>query len=313
LHRAIGAQEATHQLLARTLAAQVFQQRQQGALAVVEHDVVEEIEDARLGEFAQLGVHEAAAQHGDNLRVARLDRLGDAEGAIDIAREGRGEQHHLRRMARHGGQRQFAQRGVDQVLRRRQRLRQRLEAGLALRQRFGIAHELEARVDRFAQHVGDVVEVKRGEVAGAVGHAQRAEGPGQRIAALVVDIHVERGEARALGQEGTAGDAVRERRIAPLEEGHGNIDAWPGSPRSAPGRRPRAACGFAGSAFGDLADRLQARRREQAQHQRQRQVFLHRGYPARTQETGQVGGGRIGRVELRHRRDEREHARRHDG
>jgi hypothetical protein len=265
-------------LLARTFAAQVFEQRQQGALAVVEHDVVEEVEDARLGEFAQLGVDEAAAQHGDDLRVARLDRLGDAEGAIDIAREGRREQHHVRRVARHGGQRQLAQRGVDQVLRRRQRLRQRLEAGLALRQRFGIAHELEARIDRLAQHVGDVVEVKRGEVAGAVGHAQRAEGPGQRIAALL-DRHT----ASSAAKRGPSGRKARPAmRCAsdgsrPWRKATANIDAGPVvlEARQEGGHARRAAA-WPGWHFGDLADRLQAGGREQAQHQRQRQVFLHR-------------------------------------
>jgi hypothetical protein len=53
-----------------------------------------------------------------------------------------------------------------------------------MRQALGVAHELEARVDRLAQHVGQVVQVQRGQVARAVLHAQRAEGPGQRVAAV---------------------------------------------------------------------------------------------------------------------------------
>ena len=114
---------------------------------------------------------------------------------------------------------QLAQRAVHQVQRRGQRLGQRLEAGLAGRQLLGVAHELEARVDRVAQHVGDVVQVQRGQVARAVVRAQRTEGPGQRIAAIVVDIGVERHEARPLGQEAAAGDAVHQRRVAALQEG----------------------------------------------------------------------------------------------
>jgi hypothetical protein len=51
---------------------------------------------------------------------------------------------------------------------------------------FGVAHELEARVHRLAQHVGQVVQVQRGQVAGPVLQAQGAEGPGQRVAALFV-------------------------------------------------------------------------------------------------------------------------------
>ena len=59
----------------------MFQQREQRALAGVERDEVEEVEDTRLGQLAQLGVDEAAAQRGDDRRVVRLDRLRDAERA----------------------------------------------------------------------------------------------------------------------------------------------------------------------------------------------------------------------------------------
>jgi hypothetical protein len=88
----------------------VLQQRQQRALAVVQGDVVEIVEHPRLGQFAQLGVDEAAAEHGDDGRDVRLDRLGDAEGAIDVAGKGRRDQHHLRRVAVTGFQGQVAQR-----------------------------------------------------------------------------------------------------------------------------------------------------------------------------------------------------------
>jgi hypothetical protein len=126
-HAPVVTEEGAHQPLLRALAAQVFEQRQQRTLAVVERDVVEIVEDPRLGEFAQLGIDEAAAEHGDDGAVVGLDRLGDAEGAIDIAGKGRRHQHHIGRVSPHGVQRQLAQRAVDQVLRRGQCLRQRIE------------------------------------------------------------------------------------------------------------------------------------------------------------------------------------------
>ena len=46
---------------------------------------------------------------------------------------------------------------------------------------------------------------------------------------------------------------------------------------------------------------------QQGQHSGQRQILLHSIKTPRTQKTRQVGRGRVGRVELRHRRDEAEH------
>ena len=60
--------------------------------------------------------------------------------------------------------------------------------------------------------------------AGAVLQAEGAEGPGQRIATLVVGIVVERRKARPLGQEGARADAVGDGAIAPLEQGNGWVD-----------------------------------------------------------------------------------------
>ncbi len=106
---------------------------------------------------------------------------------------------------------------IDQIQGRGQSLRERIEGRLALRQRLGVAHELEARVDAVAQHVGQIVQVQRGQVARLVLHAQRAKSPGQRVTAFCIDIHIERLEARSLGQEGAAANAVRQRRVAPLQ------------------------------------------------------------------------------------------------
>ena len=56
---------------------QVLDQRQQRALAVVQGDVVDVVEHARVGEVAQLGVHVAAAQH-DAGRGRQLPARGRA-------------------------------------------------------------------------------------------------------------------------------------------------------------------------------------------------------------------------------------------
>ena len=172
--------------------------------------------------------------------------------------------------------RQPDQRAVDQVQRGGECGGQRVEGGLALRQRFGVAHELETWVDRIAQHVGDVVEVQRGEVARTVLHAQGTEGPGERVATVVVDVDVERLEARALGQESAATNAVAERWVIALKEGErrrdGRVVAVEGAVKCGD------ACGALGRRQGiELgAHRQQAFGREQRKHQRQRQVFLHR-------------------------------------
>ncbi len=65
------------------------QQIEQRPLAVIERDVVEVVEHARIAQRAQLRVHPAAAE--DQLRVRRrgADRARHAEGAVDVAGEGR--------------------------------------------------------------------------------------------------------------------------------------------------------------------------------------------------------------------------------
>jgi hypothetical protein len=141
----------------------------------VERHVVKVVEHARLGQLAQLGVDKAAAQHGDDVRVLRLDGLRNAKGRIHRAGEGHRQQHHGGPVALDGLQGQARSVLVHQVGRRRQRLGQRVEGGLAARQRLGVAHELKARVHRIAQHIGQVVQVQRGQVLGAV----RA-GPGRQ-------------------------------------------------------------------------------------------------------------------------------------
>jgi hypothetical protein len=109
-----------------------------------------------------------------------------------------------------------------------------------------------------------------------------------------------------LGQEGARVDAVRQRAVAALQEGqHGRHragDALGGLAvelqRLAGRRVARRGLAQAGQAFGA----------EDPQHQLQRQVGLARVHAARAQEAREVGGARVGGVELRHRRDERQHA-----
>ena len=128
---------------------------------------------------------------------------------IDRAGEGYGNQHQTRFVTVDGRQGEFFQRRAStRGFRGGEGACQRFESRLAACQRLGVADELEARVDGVAQHVGEVVEIERCQMPRPVLHAERAEGPGQRIATLVVDVVVERGEARAFGQKLAAADAM---------------------------------------------------------------------------------------------------------
>ena len=238
----------------------------------------------------------------------RLDHLRDAKRRVHSARERHRQQHQRGRVALQRGQRQPAQGVVDQIHRRGQRGGQRLEAGLAGGQTLAVAHELESRVDRVAQHVGQVVQVQRGQVASAVVHAQRPESPGHGVAAVLVHEHIQRREARPLGQEAAAGDAVRQRRVAPLQEGqHRGNGGVITAELPCKGLNPRGVQ-LRWLRLHAALHLNQPGRRQQFENQRQRQVFLHRLHTARTQETRQVGGGRVRCVQLRHRRDDGQHA-----
>lgn len=56
-----------------------------------------------------------------------------------------------------------------------------------------------------------------------------------------------------------------------------------------------------------LADLAEAIAAEQFEHQRQRQIGLHRIHPSAAQKAGEVGGGGVGGVELGHGRDQRQY------
>ena len=113
---------------------------------------------------------------------------------------------------------------VHQIRRGRQSLVQRIERGLACRQRLGVAHKFKARVDRLAQHIGQVVEIQRRQMLGPLLNAQGAECPAQGVFACFADIHIQRGKAAAFRQVTTGDDAVGERRVAALQKGDDRTD-----------------------------------------------------------------------------------------
>ena len=291
----------------------MVEQRQQRALTRIERDVVKVVKHARLGQLAQFGVDKSAAQHRDDLGVVCLDGLCNAKRRIHRARKRHRQQHHIGRVACHRFERERAQHLVHQRGRGGQGLGQWFERGLAARQRFGVAHKLKAFVHRVAQHIGQVVQVQRGQVLGLVVQAQGAKSPAQRVAALLMNIDIERGEARPFGQEAAAHDAVRQRAVAPLQKGNGGANGGQ-IPVLLRGKAlHRRALLFGGHRIDPGGHCAQTFRREQAQHQRQRQVLLRRRNAARAQKPREVGGRGVRCVELRHRGDDGQHAKRWDG
>ena len=149
-----------------------------------------------------------------------LDGLRDAKGAVNVAGKRRGDEHQSRLILRQRLERQCMQGCIHQAVRRAERRVQLIECRLARRQRFRIAHELEARIDGIANDIGQVIEIQGGDVFGAILQSQCAEGPVERIACavLVVDVVIERCEARAFGQVMPRGDAMRQARITALQK-----------------------------------------------------------------------------------------------
>src|SRR6202453_3518851 len=104
---------------------------------------------------------------------------------------------------------------IYQVVRRTEGRLQLIERRLACRERFCIAHKLEARVDGIANDVGEVIEIKGGDVLGAILQPQSAEGPVERVAFVlpVLVVVLERRKARAFGQVMPRSDAMRQAGI----------------------------------------------------------------------------------------------------
>ena len=282
------AAEGALQALRAALALQVLDEREYRAFARVQGDEVHEVEDARLFEFAQLGVHVAAA-HGDAHRGVRgLDGLGHAQRGVHRAGEGHRQEHQLRLVARHGGQREVLQGLVEQGGGRGQGLCQRLEGGLAAGELFAVAHEFKALVHRVAQDVGQVVQEQGGDVAGAVVHAQRAKGPAQRVAAAIVVVGVNRRETRAFGHQATRGDAVRQGRVAALQKRQHRADAAAVSAERVQKSIQASAALVFVNGQRRLAHTVQPLGREEGEHRGQGDVFLHRIDAPATQKTRQV-------------------------
>jgi len=100
---------------------------------------------------------------------------------------------------------------------------------------------------------------------------------------------------------------VRQCAVASLQKGDHAVDGLRVAFEVVQKKIDRAAAFFFGQDQCGIAQLGQALATHEPQHQRQCQVGLHRRYPARAQKAGEVGGGRVGCVELRHRRDEAQH------
>jgi len=192
LHAALLPHKGTHQPFAAALALQVFDEGEHRAFAAIERHEIHKVKQAWLGQLAQFGVHEAAPQADTHIGVCLLDGLGDAQRAIDGAGEGHRQQHELRLVLGHRGQGQRRQRLVHQVGRSGQRLGQRVKCRLGGGQAFSVAHEFKTLIHRALQHIGQVVQVERGQVPGPIGAAQCTKGPAQRVAGFFVVIRVQR-------------------------------------------------------------------------------------------------------------------------
>ena len=216
--------KSAHEALPRPRAGEMLEQGEQRSLTAIERHEIEELEHAWLGELAQLGVDIAAAEHGDDAGAQRLDRLCDTERAVHRARERHRDEQDLRVVLLEGCEGEGLQGRIDEVRRRRQGLGQQIELRLARRQALAIPHELEARVDRIADHIGQIIEIERGEVPRAIVGAERPERPAERVAVLARQIGLERREPWPLGEPPPPRDAVRERRVTPLQEGDDRID-----------------------------------------------------------------------------------------
>jgi len=139
-------------------------------------------------------------------------------------------------------------------------------------------------------------------------YAERAKGPGQRVAAAVVFIRLERRKTRAFSQQAARGDAVGQGGVATLQVGHDGADG-----AAVVGELVQEGM-HAGAAFGlglglcTVAHGVQPGGREQFEHEGERQVFLYSIKAARAQEAREISSRGVGRVELRHRWDEAQHA-----
>ena len=109
----------------------MLQQRQKRALAGIEADKIDKVEQPGFLEFAQFGVDVASAQGNAHVWVVALDSLGNAQRPIHRARERRRQDQKPGLMFFEGRQRQVLQQRIEQIGRRGQRLGQRIKARCA--------------------------------------------------------------------------------------------------------------------------------------------------------------------------------------
>ena len=187
---------------------------------------------------------------------------------------------------------------------------QLIERRLARRQRFCIAHELEARVDGIADDVREVIEIKGGDVLGAILQPQRTKGPVERVAfvLLAVDVVLERCKARAFGQVMPRSDTMSQAGIATLQKSNGRRDCGAVGLEVLGEEARGGRVLFAGQRAHLPVNRLHALHREQLERQGDGEIGLFRFEAARAQEPGEIRRRRIRRVELRHRRNDRQNA-----
>ncbi len=150
----------------------------------------------------------------------------DAKGAVNVARKGCGNEYQVRLMLRQCFERQCMQGCIYQIVRRSECHLQLIERRLARRQRFCIAHELEARVDGIADDVREIIEIQGGDVLGAILQPQRAKGPVEHVAfmLLIVGGVLERCKARTFRQVMPRRDAMGHAGVAALQKSNGRRD-----------------------------------------------------------------------------------------
>src|ERR1700733_3507752 len=125
---------------------------------------------------------------------------------------------------------------------------------------------------------------------------------------LVVDVVLERCKARPFGQVMPRSDTMSDARITTLQKSNGGRDC------SAVGlemfgeklRRYRVLIALQRAHLPENS--LHALRRQQLERQGDGKICLFRLETARAQEPREIGRGRIWRVELRHRRNDRQNA-----
>ncbi len=185
-------------------------------LTVVEREGVDEVEDPRIGDRAQLGRRIAAAEGAEGARPFPGQPLADAERADEHAGERAGEADEID-VGRDGVPGRLDHHLLDDVGRAGQLGGQRVEAHRVLAQLLGVLEELEVRGDGLAEERREILHREGDQLARVVDLAP--------LAVPVVARHrTLEPEARPLGDVVAAGDPMGERGVASLQERHRLLD-----------------------------------------------------------------------------------------